>query len=38
MLRRRRHKAFSRFMETDSDRTERPEFKIKALFLLMFAV
>jgi hypothetical protein len=38
MLRRRRHKAFSLFMETDSNRATRPGFKMKAHFLLMFAV
>jgi len=37
MWRRRRHKAFSPLMETDSNRGSRPGFKMKADFLLMFA-
>jgi hypothetical protein len=38
MLRRRRHKAFSPFMETDSNPARRPGFRMQAYFLLMFAV
>jgi hypothetical protein len=38
MLRRRRHKAFSPLMETDSNPARGPGFQIKAHFLLMFAV
>jgi hypothetical protein len=38
MLRRRRHKAFSSLMETDSNLARGRGFKMQAHFLLMFAV